>query len=84
MAGKAWSKSEDRIMRQMYPHKQTAEIAQALGRSVSSVYNRSHTLGLNKTEEALREFGRRLDGTKNIGHRFKKGHQTWNKGAKGR
>jgi hypothetical protein len=78
-----WTKAEDKLMRKLYPHKPTAEIAKALGRSASSVYQHSAVLGLRKTEAALREFGRRLDGKHIVGHRFKKGHKTWNSGMKG-
>jgi hypothetical protein len=81
--GRLWTKAEDGLMRKLYPHRPTAEVAKALGRTLSQVYNRSFALSLHKTAEALSEFGRRLDGKHIVGHRFKKGHKTWNAGKRG-
>lgn len=80
---KPWSNAEDKLIRKLYPHSCTAEIAKQLGRSLSSVYQHARKLGLHKTEAALREHGCWFNGKEGAAYRFKKGHKTWNAGKKG-
>jgi hypothetical protein len=78
-----WTKAEDSLIRELYPHKQTELVAKKLKRSLSSVYQHARILGLRKTEAALRAHGCWFNGKEGAAHRFKKGHKTWNAGKKG-
>ena len=70
-----WTKQEDQQLRDLYPTHKLADIAEMMGRSISSVANRRTKLGLKRTPEQDAAIG---DG------RFKPGHkQPWNKGKKG-
>lgn len=81
---KTWSANEDAILRDMYADTQTQIIAQQLGRTASSVYQRARNLGLQKSAEFLRsEASGRLRNGMGAASRFKQGHATWNKGMKG-
>lgn len=77
-----WTKAEDRLMRQKYPHIPTADLAAMLpGRSITVVYQRAQRIGLSKTEAYLSSpAAHRLDGVKGMGTRFQKGQPSWNKG----
>jgi hypothetical protein len=44
-----FSEAEDAVLRRDYPHKQAAEIAKGLGRTLSSIYQRADKLGLEKS-----------------------------------
>lgn len=80
-----WTTAEDRSLRAMYATKSAAECAERLGRTVSSVQQRVHVLGLSKSPEWVAERTRQrwaegrheksLEG-------LKRGHG-WNKGIKG-
>jgi len=48
MVGKTWSESEINFLKSNYPEKMAKEIAESLGRSLSSVKNMIHRLGLRK------------------------------------
>ena len=72
---KWWTKQEDQQLRNLYPTHKLADIAEIMGRSISSIANRRVKLGLKRTPEQTAAIG---DG------RFKPGHnQPWNKGKKG-
>ena len=66
-----------------YPNRPTKEIAEALGRSLKSIWHLAHGRGLKKKREVIvqmaREAALRPDhgGTRS---RFQPGHATWNKG----
>jgi hypothetical protein len=53
-----WSKEEIAILRRLYRTHSNAEIAQVLGRKVSSVVFKGHRLGLSKGIRRLKEMGR--------------------------
>lgn len=80
-----WSKAEDRIVRDKYPHLATAEVAKLLpGRTALSVYQRAYGLGLKKTAAYLASPAAcRLRRGEHAGwaHRFQKGFTPWNKGT---
>lgn len=79
-----WSKADDRQFRKLYPHQPTADVAKAIGRSLSATYQRARRLGLGKTAAYLASpAAHRLDGVKGLGTRFKPGHASWNKGKRG-
>lgn len=66
-----WTEAEDKRLRDMYPTTSNRVIAEKLGRSYSSIKNRSISLGLKKSPEYLEN---EKPGC------FKPGHETWNKG----
>lgn len=82
---KPWTPQEDAIIRQRVPHEPTWAVAAAIGRSLSSTFQRAHTLGVKKTAEYLAS---PLSGRTHPGHnrggatRFKKGQAAFNKGLK--
>jgi hypothetical protein len=53
-----WTKEEISILRRLYRTHSNAEIAQLLGRKVSSVVFKGHRLGLSKGIRRLKEMGR--------------------------
>lgn len=78
-----WSRADDALIRQWYPHDRTAAIAEMLGCSVASIYNRAHKLGLHKSAAYLASPAAcRTNGRQGIGSRFPKGHVPMNKGLR--
>lgn len=80
-----WSDAEDAVVREMYPHKPTTEIAAKLGRGLGTVYQRAQKLGLHKSAEYLASPAAcRLRRGDNVGARtrFPKGHVPANKGLR--
>lgn len=72
------------MLQQMYADLPTAQIAKALKRTPSSVYQRARIIGLFKSETYLRtEAAGRLRGGKGVQFRFRKGQTPWNAGKKG-
>jgi len=53
-----WTKEEVSLLRRLYRTHSNAEIAEILGRKVSSVVFKGHRLGLSKGARRLREMGR--------------------------
>lgn len=53
-----WTKEEVALLRRLYRTHSNAEIAEILGRKVSSVVFKGHRLGLAKGARRLREMGR--------------------------
>lgn len=79
-----WTAEQDATLRARYPHEKTERLVEALGHSISSIYQRAANLRLRKTPEFLASpDARRLDGKIGAAGRFKKGHQSWNAGMKG-
>lgn len=84
MQKRRWTDDEVRVLREQYPHTRTADIAAALGRTVTQLYAKADQLGVKKTAEFLiSENSGRLDGVRGSGTRFQKGITPWNKGTKG-
>lgn len=87
MNGRTWTEAELAIVRELYPHRPTHEIATKLGRTVPMVYNQAHNLGLKKTKEfmqsplsgILTKGNTRHEG---VAFQFKKGQTPPNKGVK--
>ncbi|WP_339885381.1 HNH endonuclease signature motif containing protein [Vreelandella maris] len=69
-----WSAVEDARLADLYAHHKLADIAQIMGRNISSIANRRQKLGLTRTPEQQARIG---DG------KFKPGAKTWNAGKKG-
>ncbi len=53
-----WTKEEISILKRLYRTHSNGEIAQVLGRKVSSVVFKGHRLGLSKGIRRLKEMGR--------------------------
>lgn len=83
-AGKRlWTADEDAQMRALYPEQTTAAVAQALGRTVASVYQRADKLGLAKSAAFLASpAAGRTNGRQGMGTRFVKGQTPANKGLR--
>lgn len=78
-----WTASEDRALVDAYPQERTAVVAQRLGRSISSVYQRAYALGLEKSAAYLASpASGRTNGRQGMGTRFPKGHVPANKGLR--
>lgn len=80
-----WTVREIALVRELYPHKPTAEIAQQLDRTIEKVYARAAKLGLRKTAEYLASPDAcRLRRGDNVGtaFRFGRGHVPANKGLR--
>lgn len=85
MRGKPYTEIEIKFVKDNYPHMNTAEMANHLGRDISSIYTKAYSLGLSKSLEYLESenSGRMIKGNKRGGNtRFSKGHTPWNKGKK--
>lgn len=66
-----WTPEEDAQLTALYANHKLTDIAEMLGRGISSVANRRQKLGLRRTPEQQARIG---DG------RFRPGHKAWNKG----
>lgn len=87
MNGKAWTEDQLRVLRDLYPHRPTREVAARLGRGTSNVYAKANAIGLAKTQEFLDsdESGRLRKGQTRPGSeatQFKKGRVPTNKGLR--
>jgi len=72
------------IIRARFPHERTQDIANELGLTYSQVANRAFAMGIKKSEAFKRsELSGRYNLIKGgIPHRYKKGHEPFNKGKK--
>lgn len=78
-----WNELEINFLLEFYENEYTADLAFALGRSKSSVFQMATKLGLRKSAEFRQELGRitaKTPGSRNAG--FKPGHIPANKGKK--
>lgn len=84
MKRRRWGAAEVELLRLNYADSRTDDLARALGRPCYSIANKAYALGLHKSAEFLesKDSGR-LDGSRDNGMRFSKGHVTWNKGKRG-
>lgn len=80
---RAWSPEEDALLRARYADTRTADLAQQMGRSLSSTYQRAYQLGLVKSDAYLASpAAGRTNGRQGLRTRFPKGHVPANKGVK--
>jgi hypothetical protein len=86
MNGKPWTREQLERLNALFPHQPAKEVAQAIGRAVTSVYAMAHKLGLKKTlaavelqKQRFREIA--LADPRIIANRFKPGIVPWNKGS---
>ena len=83
MNGRPWTQQEMDILSRMYPDHFAGEIAEILGRNVSSVYRKAKALGLKATPEKISRSGRMsANNPRVIAARFTKGHVPANKGKR--
>ena len=85
---KYWKAEEIAWLVKRYPDERAADIAEALDRPLTSIYDKAAQLGLSKSAAFMvsDRSGRILRGRQcpaMIAARFKPGHQSWNKGMKG-
>jgi hypothetical protein len=79
-----WTLKQLQMLREQYPNVKTADLAVALGKTVTAVYQKAYQFGLNKSAEFLASpASGRTNGRQGIGTRFTKGQAVWNKGMKG-
>lgn len=81
---KRWTAAELRELRRRYPNEPTLALAEELGHTLSSTYQKARKLGLSKSAEYLASPAAcRLRRGDNVGtpHRFPKGHRPWNAGT---
>ncbi|MDR5856641.1 HNH endonuclease signature motif containing protein [Caballeronia sp. LZ062] len=88
MARRFWTEQEVDQVKREYPDGNTADIARALARPISQVYQKARALGLGKSVAFLESdrSGRVRRGKQDprmIATRFQKGQTSWNKGTKG-
>lgn len=83
MRRKPWTRADDAMLRRLYPDTRTADVARALGRRESGVYQRAYALGLRKSAAYFASpASGRTNGRQGIGTRFPKGHVPANKGLR--
>lgn len=83
---RSWSAAELAYLRQHYADTPTAEMARVLGLPVKSIYAAAHRHGLAKSHTFLMTTSSgRLGRYGAVGaeHRWKPGHEPWNKGVQG-
>jgi len=66
-----WTPEEDARLAELYANHKLKDIAEMMGRPVSSIANRRHKLGLTRTPEQQARIGN---------GQFRPGHATWNRG----
>lgn len=83
MNRKPWTPEEIETLSRLYPDHFAKEIADILGRGVSSIYCKAISLGLECTKDKIRRSGLLSANHPNtIASRFRKGHVPDNKGKK--
>lgn len=81
MNRRPWTDTDDAILRRDYPHQRAADVAVTLGRSITSIYGRAKSLGIEKSPEFLSSpLSGRTTGDRGHSGRFKKGVKPWNTG----
>ena len=77
-----WTASDTEYLKKHYPDMRAADIAQALGSSVYTVYQKAYRYGIKKSDTFLNsEKSGRLSKDIGLSTRFKKGNRPWNKGV---
>lgn len=81
-----WTDAEIELLRRNYADSRTEDIAIALDRTPSTVYQQARKLGLNKSPQWIADTARERSMRPDHGGvktRFTKGQQSWSKGLKG-
>jgi len=83
-ARRPWTGAEVEMLRGAFADRRTDDLAQALGRSYSTVAQKAAKLGLRKSAQYLASpEAHRFDGPKGMGTRIQPGQTPWNKGVAG-
>lgn len=77
---KRWTPTEIALLRARYPDTDTGALASELGRSVYSLHQKAHLLGVQKTAEFVEDFARRNLVQRGAATRFRPGQVAHNKG----
>lgn len=80
-----WTKEEEEVLCEKYPHVPTKEISELLGVEYLRVYDKARRMGLKKSDAYLQSMksGRlKKNDTRGKANRFKKGNIPWNKGKR--
>lgn len=78
-----WTDEEVEVLTEMYPDHFAQEIAEALGKTASQVYNKAGAMGLRSSADKIRRSGMMSSNHPNvIASRFQKGNVPFNKGRK--
>jgi len=78
-----WTAAELELLRRNFADSRTADLAQVLGRSYTTVAQQAARMGLRKSDAYLNSpAAQRLTGTVGMGSRFQPGLTPWNKGKK--
>lgn len=85
---KVWTPAEDAILRERYPDECGANLVQALGHPLTSVYLRAARLGIQKSRafresERSGQIQRGRTNPRMVATQIQKGATPWNKGIKG-
>lgn len=86
MNGRPWTAAELELLRRNYADSKTEDIAIALGRTTSTVYQQARRLGLAKSPQWIADTARERSMALDHGGvktRFVKGQKSWNDGVKG-
>lgn len=81
-----WTHEQIRLLHELYPHNRTADIVEAVGHPVDSIYHKVGSLGICKTAEFMdsEASGHFVKGKQSGAKtQFAKGGTPWNKGMKG-
>lgn len=84
-----WSEPELELLRDMYPHCHSEDVAALMERTTKQLYVAAKARGIAKTDEYLespcagRMSRERAEHPNSVAHRFKKGQPSWSKGTKG-
>ncbi|MES2950249.1 MAG: HNH endonuclease [Pseudomonadota bacterium] len=88
MNGSTWSTEEIALLREIFPHLHSEDVAILMGRSTSAIRNAAQQAGLRKTTEYLKSntCGRAhsINNPAMLAAQFKPGQPSWSKGTKGR
>lgn len=83
MRYKYWTQQEIDTLTRMYPNHYAREIAEILGRGISSIHCKAHSLGLESSLEKIQRTGYEASKSPaSIAARFQKGSVPLNKGKK--
>jgi len=83
MKRKPWEEWEINALHRLFAEHSTAHCAKVIGRTVGQINYKARQLGLRKSAEYMeREKPGQLTGATGIQGRFKKGHESWNKGKR--
>lgn len=79
---KLWTPEEEKLFAEIFPHKQSAEVARMMGRSISSIRAHASVMGIKKSQAFYDDpkLSGRTDGSIGVASRFKSGGSSPNKG----